>query len=379
MRYSIAHSILKVKTFFTRDETLVCANSAYKHETEVKGFRIDTRKSRLSRAFQKEELTFIKYLHNFMDNTQHVSNRIRPSEGDAIMRNRYQTHSILIVILSLLVTVLVGCASNKPSWGDPETGYILTYRIPAGQMYTYISTSDQSQIMEMMGRSMETETDIRLEYSVKGAGYDDQNNLLTEIAVDSIDMVMQSPRGERKPDLSSFTGKRFGLTLSTLGDELAFPGADTIEVEMGGMGGTRSIKTFFRNPFPDLTDKPVKIGDAWTSQEEETVPMGPISITLSSESSHVLEGTDTIDGIECLRIRSESTGMLEGTGDQMGNQIFFEGDLESTTTWYFAYKKGIFVQSTAEMFMEGTTAVTGQQNMTIPMTQEIQVHIRLAP
>jgi hypothetical protein len=61
----------------------------------------------------------------------------------------------------------------------------------------------------------------------------------------------------------------------------------------------------------------------------------------------------------------------------MGADMTFEGDLEGESTWYFDYKKGIFIKSISEGIMEGTVAVSGQTNMTIPISQESQSETRL--
>ena len=57
----------------------------------------------------------------------------------------------------------------------------------------------------------------------------------------------------------------------------------------------------------------------------------------------------------------------------MGMDVVFEGDLESTVTWYFAHESGALVKLISDQFMEGTIAVAGQVDMVIPMTQQIRI------
>ena len=61
----------------------------------------------------------------------------------------------------------------------------------------------------------------------------------------------------------------------------------------------------------------------------------------------------------------------------MGASLLMEGDGDVNSTWHFAYKKGAFVKSNTEVLMEGTVSVTGGQNMTIPITQETNVEVKL--
>ena len=52
--------------------------------------------------------------------------------------------------------------------------------------------------------------------------------------------------------------------------------------------------------------------------------------------------------MECARIKTQLTGTVSGSGSTGGTYMVFTGDLESTSTWYFAYREGLFVNETAE-------------------------------
>ncbi len=288
--------------------------------------------------------------------------------------------SAALGIPALLFSLLVGCAAKKPFWGDVEAGLILRYQLKPNQTWTFHASTKHNSTMEMMGQSMDTESNSTSQYTVKGIGQDDQKNLLTEITVDTMSYISQSPRGEHKHNLSPLIGKSFGLTLSPLGEEIEFSNTDSLYVDLGMPGGgRRNIETFFRNPFPNLPPNPVKIGNTWTIQDEDTVPQSGLEIAVNTEGINTLERLETVDGIECLKIQSHIVATLDGAGQQMGAEVAFEGDLEGTTTWYFAYKKGVYVKLTSDTFMEGTAVVSGQTTMTIPMTQEAKTEIKLVP
>lgn len=283
-------------------------------------------------------------------------------------------------LLLILFTVFFGCAAKKPIWGDPKTGFILNYRLASGQTWAYHTTTKQSTNMEMMGQPIDIETDILFNYSLKGIGSDEQKNLLAEVSIDTANITADSPQGKQTFDLSPLIGKNFGLTLSPMGEELQYSGIDSLpEIDFGQMsGGKRNARSFFLNPFPNLPQNPIKIGETWTVIDERTMPQGSMEITVKTESTNIIEKLEFVDSMECLKINIQSTGTLDGAGQQMGMDMIFEGDLESTATMYFAYKKGIFVKLTSEQFAEATIAVTGQTSMTIPLTQETNTEIRLS-
>lgn len=72
-----------------------------------------------------------------------------------------------------------------------------------------------------------------------------------------------------------------------------------------------------------------------------------------------MDGFETVDGLECVRIKSAITGTLEGTGEEQGMALNFKGEIEGTDTWYFAYKEGFYVKMASTAAMEGTIATSG--------------------
>ncbi len=180
-----------------------------------------------------------------------------------------------------------------------------------------------------------------------------------------------------KPDLSAIVGKNFGLTISPKGKKISFSDPESIKVDFGPMGGKRDAESFFKNLFPKLPDNPMKIGQSWTVSEEKMEPQSGLNINIKSESVNTLVALETVDGMECLKITTKTTGTMDGKGNQGGMDIDFEGDLEATSTWFYAYKKGIFVSANSENLVEGTAVVAGGQNMTIPITQESKTEVKL--
>ena len=126
-----------------------------------------------------------------------------------------------------------------------------------------------------------------------------------------------------------------------------------------------------------MAGKPIKVGDTWTSQDtiSQKSDRGVTTIVLNSVNK--LVGFETLHGLECVKMVAKVTGTIDGQGEQQGMDLLTEGDTEGTDTWYFAYKKGVFVQSVVEVTSEGTIAVSGAQNMTIPMTMDMKFVTKL--
>ncbi len=288
-----------------------------------------------------------------------------------------KTHlRILIPVLSLLI--FIGCAAKKSLWGDPNSGFILKYRIQPGQQMTYHSVTAEFTTLEMMGQSMETETKRDMTYSIHMSGYDEEENLTTEVSIDSLYWKSQSMQGDQEIDTDPVVGSKFGLIISPIGKELEFKDMEALpKIDMGQMAGQFEIKSLFQSLFPDLPPNLVKVGDTWKDDEESTDTRNNIDIKTITESTSTLEGFETIGNTECLKIKTQTVGIMDGAGNMMGSDMSFEGDMEGSTTWYFDYKNGMFIKAVSDVVVEATIAVSGQANMTIPMVTESKVEVSL--
>lgn len=281
--------------------------------------------------------------------------------------------SLMLVIL--LTAFLAGCAAKKPFWGDVKTGLILQYQMSKDQALKYQFSSKMTQNLEMMGQSMENIINSDIMFSAKPIGLEKGNHQL-EITIDSMAADIRTPQGNPSPDLSSVFGKSFKMSLTPLGKELDLSGAEEIKVNMGS-GGDRSIASNFQTIFPDLAGKPVKVGDSWTVNDTVNVKESGTDMRMTFVSMNTLQGFETVDGYECVKVTGKSIGILDGKGEQMGANLLFEGDIESKDTWYFAYKTGTLIKSISDGLTEGNIVVTGAQEMTIPMTMEMKMETTL--
>ncbi len=283
---------------------------------------------------------------------------------------------LAFIPLIIVIALLAGCAAKTADpWGDPQTGLILQYRMTENQVLKYQTSGEQTQNMEIMGQSIDTQSSSESEFSVKSKGLQ-EGNLLLGVTIDSMRIHISSPQGELSPDMSTVLGKSFDMTLSPLGKELDVSGAESIRYDMGS-AGTRSIGSNFQAAFPDLAGKPVKIGDTWTSTDTITEKTDELEVRISFESVNTLEGFETVDGLECVKVTADITGTLEGKGEQMGVQLAIQGEVQGTGTWYFAYKEGIYVKDTTSFSSDATITTSGAQALTIPVNQETKMQTKL--
>ena len=285
---------------------------------------------------------------------------------------------LLVSAAVIAVFILAGCAAktaNVNMLGDPETGLNLTYRIPADQALTYFSTSDSTEVSEVMGQTVEVLTDGSSKYGFLTVGETD-GNLRLEVTIEGMSMDISSPQGSITPDMSGLIGKSFEMTLSPLGKELDASEAAKLEYELMS-GQTRNLQSGFQTIFPDLPDRPVKIGDSWPSYSTIEEKSETNAVKIEMEMENTLVGFETIDGLECAKIESKITGTMTGEGTQQGMNLTTSGDLKGTDTWYFAYSEGYLVKIVTEVEGDSSIQVSGAADMTIPSTRVMNMEMSL--
>lgn len=282
-----------------------------------------------------------------------------------MVRKHTKLFGLLPLVTVLAFIMITGCAvkTTPNPWGDPATGLILTYRMADNQTLKYESTSTEDQTLEMMNQSMVTKTATNYTTSVSSKGIK-ENNLALGITLDAMKVDIKSFQGNFTPDLAPVLGKSFDMTLSPLGKELEITGAETLKYNIGPQ--EHRVATSFRTFFPDLPDKPVKVGDSWPGSEELTEKTENMEFQVSITNTNTVEALETVDGMDCVKIKTIGSGTMNGKGKSMGQDLTFEGTVKGTTYWYFAYKEGTFVKQTGENSSEATIKVSS--GMSIPMS-----------
>ncbi len=292
------------------------------------------------------------------------------------MKKLKKMRSVLILTtVSMVIGMMAGCAARTAAlWGDPQSGLILEYRLPKGQVLKYKTTGRQAESSEVMGQKIDVESKAESSYSLRSMGQTEKN-LRLEVTIEQMSLHSKSPQREFSPDLSSVIGKSFVMTLTPLGEEMDVSGAESIEFT--GAAGKRNLASRFQTVFPNPAGRPVLMDDSWTTNDAIVEKGESGRITIRFRNEHTLVGFETVEGLECARIQAKVTGDVEGDGNQGGATYTVKGLYRGEDTWYFAYKEGILVRLLSSGVIEATIDVTSPQKMTIPTKQELTSEITL--
>ncbi len=272
-----------------------------------------------------------------------------------------------------VVTTAPAAAAKAPAVKAAPAGIVLEYKMPEGRVLSYENTGEAVEVTEVMGQSAESHTTSSESFTLRAKGRK-EGNLTLGVTIDDMSMTVTAPQGDMSPDMTALKGKTFDMVLSPLGAELDVSGAEAITYEMAT--GTRNIATGFKLFFPDLPDKPLKVGDTWPSGGGASEKTGGLDLRFDFQNVNRFDGLETVDGMECARVRSEVTATITGSGSQQGMDMAFSGTGKGTDLWYFAIKEGIYVKSTADLTMDMSITVSAM-GMTIPVTQTRKGEVKL--
>jgi hypothetical protein len=288
---------------------------------------------------------------------------------------------ILSLLLPALLAVLLlpGCAAKKNVWGDPASGVTLSYRLPEERVLRYETVIDQSQDMEVMGRTRDLGYGRTIGFSVTSEGASEEGQQLA-ISIDSMTVRLDSPRGKVQREIREVLGKSFELVLSPAGEELSLSGADAIGYDLP-TGVRQSVEADFQALFPDLPATPVVAGDTWTSRERIINEALGSPVPIELHYVNTVDGFEVVDGKNCVKVSSrmnaELADRVETPDDAPRPYLPFRGGIVGTAVSYFAYEEGILVRKSVTLRAAGTLSTGGINPMPRRLTQMTTIEMRL--
>ena len=166
-------------------------------------------------------------------------------------------------------------------------------------------------------------------------------------------------------DLPGVIGKRIRKEIVPSGDQVQSTEIDTFELEGLLAQNFRPNSEFL----PNLPTAEIAEATKLTVDDVDTNETMGGSIVAKSSIEYTLQGKEAFHGYNCIKLSIDGIVYVEGTGKTQGMKFFVEGDGTVTGTLFFAPDEGLLVFAESESIMEMTLAVTGQENMTIPITQ----------
>ncbi len=285
-----------------------------------------------------------------------------------MMKKLLSISLIIVMIISVAFTFTDNTGTKSESTAGKKK-VLLKYNYPQDKAVKYLSKTKMKQVMDIQGMVMEANIVSITGCSIKSAGIEAGNLKLT-ILIDTMVQNVESPNGYSGGVITDAIGKSFNMILSASGKELDLTNANELVFDIPGSGKSNATQTF-ADFFPDLPLKKVKPGYTWTSSDSVNA-VAPTTTTVSfTEAENTFEGVETINGIYCAKITSILSGTHSIKTETQGMDVKTNGKFTGTSVVYFAISEGYFIKQTTESKLDGTLELTYPQEMTMPLTMEI--------
>ena len=142
-----------------------------------------------------------------------------------------------------------------------------------------------------------------------------------------------------------------------------------IGIDPASMGGA--------SPFHQFAGKKLKNGEKWNVERNDTMPFMGGSIINLNKLEYILVGVEKVEEVNYLKATYKGTVESKGSTSMQGMEFYIEGTGVVEGTVYFDLKKFVPVLEENASENEMTLAMTGQQNMTIPMSQKMTLKRKL--
>ena len=258
----------------------------------------------------------------------------------------------------------MGCISLLGNASAQEK-FLLEYKYEKGSTYRYQEDSKFESVQEVNGQEMKAtgsslslmkmtiesvseNGDITMIYS-----YEDMK-VTTKMAMMDTTMVMKD-----------LLDKKNQIAISRSGKMIEQKVIDTVSIAKSMVSSQSSLSDVYKE-FVVFPDGAVKIGDTWNDDRSDTVE-GTQMVTKTIRK-FTIAGIEDKNGHSCLKITFTGTVEIGGKMNQMGMEFFMEGEGETSGTIWFDQNRGIIIAKEGSSDQDMTMALTGQMQMTIPIT-----------
>ena len=246
--------------------------------------------------------------------------------------------------------------------------FLLEYRYVKGKTYKYQEESKFESVQEINGQEMKATGSTfslmkMIVESVSESGDITFINSLEDLKITTkmitmdTTMVMKDLLDKNIQTIISKTGKMIDQKI-----------LDTLIMGKNFMERGNSLLTVYKE-FIVFPEHELKFGDTWNDERTDTTK-GTQMVT-KINAVYTLAALEEKNSHPCLKITFTGKMEIGGKMTEMGMDFFMEGTGDTSGTLWFDQKSGIIIAKESTNDQDLTMALTGQMQMTIPITQTI--------
>ncbi len=253
----------------------------------------------------------------------------------------------------------------------------LRFQPEKGKVLNYLLLSDGTMIQSAMGMEqvMNSKTETKYTYFIQNIS----PNGDVEIII-SIDTIKTSVKSQSPPLDTTFIiplGSKFKQTLDKYGKVVNFETIEMKELQLPGGVSRRIDKRSYSHPvvFPEKNISP---GEEWTFSYTDTSATEDGKVIEKVSGKYTFKGIEGKNGIRCAKLAIDANVSVSGQGVIQGMNYGLEGEGKNIGTLWIDLNSGALVHMETDTEMEMAMGISGQVEMTMPITQRFKTVVSLS-
>jgi hypothetical protein len=267
--------------------------------------------------------------------------------------------------MMMMITAIVFALINFQAQAQEK--FSLSYKMEKGKSYRFRQDNKIETTQEMGGQEMKMSTDesSTIKYDILEVSPDGLMSLIYTYS--DAKLRMKGMGRDTTMDLKNIMGKKTSAEMAKTGNVIKESPIDTTK----DAKASPSLNMFANASMPRLPEQAVGVGEKWPGITSDTTHSADGQVIYKKNIQYILTLKEKKGSHDCVKIDFKGTLEMSGTMKQMGMDIAMEGTGETSGSFWFDDVSGMLIEDTNSTTIEMTLAITGQQQMTIPMSQII--------
>jgi hypothetical protein len=243
--------------------------------------------------------------------------------------------------------------------------FLLEYKYIKGKTYRYQEDSKYQSVQEISGQEIKATGSTFSLMKMIVQDVSDSGDLTIISSLQDYWVTSKSPYMDTTMVMKDLLNRDIQMVISKKGKMMGNKLLDTVKTGKDFIGKGDALFNVYKEivRFPD---KVLKMGDTW--QDERTDTTKGTQMVTRTEMVYTLLGIEEKNGHTCLKTVFKGKTEIGGKMNQMGMEFFMEGSGETIGTLWFDKETSIIISKESTNDQDMTMALTGQMQMTIPIT-----------
>lgn len=258
--------------------------------------------------------------------------------------------------IAIVCVTALGLLAGVPNSAKADgRKYKIEYKLKKGMAFGIITTTERKSVREMMGNEIKSTTIDAIEYDATVTQEKDGTATI-EVTYKDRSHETDDPQTQLDMDLSGLLGKKARFAMTSRGELSEFAEFDALPefVIAGGqtLGESQYINEL-KELFVQLPEEEIAVGETWsyTMVFDEPIEGGGAKVVI--DYKYTLAEVSERNGHDCLKLAGEYITNVTGEGAEQGLEYKITLAGKGSETAWFAYKKGMLLETKTVSFIEG--------------------------